>query len=801
MKQKFNAPTINRRDFLLAFAMGSTATIVMYKVFKPSRMLLGENSSLTAEHIKWKPSEYVHNWEKTLHTLFQLQYRGDLAELIFVDQNGNLIDHQVISTKDEIKDAKGAVIPAWTQGRERFDQKWLNAWRRKFYSRYPSIDFDLTLDQEFPKQMNSRRSVEKTYYNTNIERVLDYGSQNVLGLDGLTNSPISPISRIAYAKKVFSQSTQVGNQPPINLPAGIRKRLGEISYGIAGIESGFDNSQISPAKAQSVWQIMPSTFRFICKKLGLKADYNSLITTTTVANRYCEEIYHYFIRYCHDDFESIRSEFGFSEQYFENEFIFPCIVNAYHAGQGRLKKVVHWFAENYDQDTFNQKIGTYPDGYGYDLFGHMTRICYQEKTVYGYGRQSWEYFLRANGMAALIRQKYDIDIALRIKPAEKEYQPPEALLPDFHFWRKTIDFVLSAVTGLAIFKLSGVISKNWSGNKANAMIIPVSKSGGGLGSYKKPIFSKKRGFLALISRSVVKNTVIVLGCLLVLIIGFSVIRQHQPKPVRDQNPWGEREIAPISSGEIRYKYSRELEQELSALPRIFTKNPGSQYYRVKMPRHIQAKLITPWMRKHDIFKGFYRNKAAIQKAAQIQELIQLSYLGNQYYRCRTLGFRQILKDRADGINTKALGIRNHPDYLYAKPSTEKMIIRISELVNRELHEKFGLDVQYRIRLIVNSGIRDTEYNRNLPGSSPNSTHQLGMAVDFSSHGVDVIKSKSKTFIYLSHKQGKSVDKKHRVRYKALQALKFVLVTLHDAGKLFAIKEGGHYHVTDKGGLP
>jgi hypothetical protein len=799
MKKEIKAPTINinRRDFLLAFAMGSAATIVTYKVIKPSRILLGENPNLTAEHIKWKPSEYVHNWEKTLQTLFQLQYRGDLAELIFVDQNGNLIAHKVISTKDEIKDAKGAVIPAWTPGRTRFNQKWLNAWRRQIYNRYPSIEFDLTLDQERPKQMNSRRSVEKTHYNSNIEFVLDYGSQNVLGLEGLTISPISPISRIAYAKKVFSQSTQVGTQPPINLPAGIRKRLSEISYGIAGIESGFDNSQISPAKAQSVWQIMPSTFRLICKKLGLEADYNSLITTTTVANRYCEEIYHYLIRHCHDDFESIRTEFGFSEQDFENEFIFPCIVSAYHAGQGRLKKVTHWFAENYDQDTFNQKIGTYPDGYGYDLFGHMTRICYQEKTVHKYGRQSWEYFLRANGMAALIRQKYDIDIALRSteNPAETEYeyQPPEAPLPQIHFWRKTIDFVLSAAAGLATFKLYDVISKNLFGNKAKAMNIATTS----FGSYN-PSFSKKRGFFRPHFVKFVKKTLIVLGCLLALIVGYqSMISRHQPEPV--QNPWGEIEIDPISLEEI--KYSRALGQELSALPRLFTKNPGSQYYEVKMPRRIQTKLITPWMRKHDLFKGFYPNRAAIQKAAQNQELIQLSYLGNQYYRCRTLGFRQIQKDKADGINTKALGTQNHPDYLYAKPSTEKMIIKIAQLVNKELHEKFGLDDQYSIRLIVNSGIRDTEYNQNLRGSSPNSTHQLGMAVDFSSHGVDVIKSKSKTFIYLSHTQGKSVDEKHHVRYKAIQALKFVLVTLHDAGKLFAIKEGGHYHVTDKAGMP
>ncbi|OAD20538.1 Lytic transglycosylase-like, catalytic domain protein, partial [Candidatus Thiomargarita nelsonii] len=162
----------------------------------------------------------------------------------------------------------------------------------------------------------------------------------------------------AYAKKVFSQSTLV--EKFIELPAGIRKRLSEISYGIAGIESGFNNSLISPVKAQSVWQIMPSTFEQICEKLDLKVDYDNFITTTAVANRYCEEIYDYLRRFCHDDFKSLATEFGFSKTDFENEFIFPCIVSAYHAGYGRLKKVIHWFAENYDQDRLCQKIGTYP---------------------------------------------------------------------------------------------------------------------------------------------------------------------------------------------------------------------------------------------------------------------------------------------------------------------------------------------------------------------------------------------------------------------------------------------------------
>lgn len=151
MQTEIKTPTtINRRDFLLAFAMGDAATIVMYQFIKPSRIFLGK-SNLTAEHIQWKPSEYVQNWEKTLHTLFQLQYKGDLAELIFVDQNGNVIDNKVISTTNEIKDAKGVVIPAWRKGGKLFNQQWLNAWRLQIYSRYPSIEFDLTLDDERPK--------------------------------------------------------------------------------------------------------------------------------------------------------------------------------------------------------------------------------------------------------------------------------------------------------------------------------------------------------------------------------------------------------------------------------------------------------------------------------------------------------------------------------------------------------------------------------------------------------------------------------------------------------------------------
>jgi len=754
MIEKFK--TLNRRDFLLAFGMGSAATIVMYKIIKPSKIFLGENPSLSAEHIKWEPSEYVHNWEKTLQTLFQLQSNSDPAELIFVDQNGNIIANKKFSTKDEIKDAKGDVIPAWAADKKRFHQKWLNAWRHQIHRHYPSIDFDLTRDKERPKQMNAKRSVRASNYNTNIEFVLDYGRRKLE--DG--------ISRIAYAKKVFSQSTLVGKS--IELPAGIRKRLSEISYGLAGIESGFNNSLISPVKAQSVWQIMPATFEQICEKLDLKVDYDDFITTTAVANRYCEEIYDYLRRFCHDDFESLRTEFGFSKTDFENEFIFPCIVNAYHAGYGRLKKVIHWFAENYDQERLNQKIGTYPDGYGYDLFGQMTRICYDDKPVRGYGRESWEYFLRANAMAALIRQKYNRQ---KSKLAKKEYHPPEVLLPPFNLRRESIDLVVSGGAGLATLKLSGGISKK-----------------------TKNVYGNK----GLNFRShFVKMSLLVLCSLLVA--GFFMI--DKPQPVSEPLPPPPVSVPlPPPPVSVSYSYSKKLGEELLALPLLFSKKPERQYYWARMPRRIQKKLITPWMKKHDLFKAFYRNRAAVQKAAKKGELIQLSYSDNPYYRSRTVGARQLRKDKAKRLNTQALGTRNHPDYLYIKPSTEKLVIKISQLVNKELLEKFGLDDRYRIRLIVNSGIRDTVYNRKIRGSSPDSTHQLGLAVDFSTHGFDVIKRKSKTFFYLSHQNGKSVDKKHQIRYKVRHALKFVLVELHKAGEIFAIKEGGHYHVTDKGGM-
>ena len=157
MKKDMTDPIITRRDFLIACSIGGTATFVMYHIIKPSRLLFGEESN-TAEHIQWNPSEYIENWEKTLLTLFQLQYKGDRAELIFVDQHGKLIT--VISTTDKIKNKKGHAIPAWSPNKKQFDQEWLNAWRYKIHTQYPSLEFDLTFNQELPKQMNSRRTVE-----------------------------------------------------------------------------------------------------------------------------------------------------------------------------------------------------------------------------------------------------------------------------------------------------------------------------------------------------------------------------------------------------------------------------------------------------------------------------------------------------------------------------------------------------------------------------------------------------------------------------------------------------------------
>lgn len=736
MKKDMTDPIITRRDFLIACSIGGTATFVMYHIIKPSRLLFGEESN-TAEHIQWNPSEYIENWEKTLLTLFQLQYKGDRAELIFVDQHGKLIT--VISTTDKIKNKKGHAIPAWSPNKKQFDQEWLNAWRYKIHTQYPSLEFDLTFNQELPKQMNSRRTVETTRYQSNIEHVLDYGSRIVPG----TN-----LSHIAYAKQIFSQPT-LTTTSLTPLPAGIRKRLSEISYGIAGIESGFNNSQISPVKAQSVWQILPITFHHLCQKLNLEADYENFITTTTAANRHCEEIYQYLIHSCSDEFDLIRTRFHFSKQDFENQFIFPCLISAYHTGQGRLKKVIHWFANQHDKKKLNQKIGTYPNGYGYDLFGQMTRLCYQEKTVSGYGRQSWEYFLRANAMATLIRQKYFNDPK---NFSNSIYQPPQSFSPTF--LTQTIDFLPSLATGILMFKSYNL-------------------------DYKK---------IQKNAKSFAKKALIVFSCLFTLIVGISmIVKYYQSTPFSwDSNYAG-----------ATFTYNKKLAHELSRQPNLFTKTPNKQYYAVKMPRRIHNKLVNPWLEKHNLLTEFYPTRMAIRQAAEKRELIPLSYEGNQFYRCRTLGLRLLKQDK----KIKALGSQNHPDYIYLKPSTEQMIIKINQLMNIELHEKFGLHNDYGIRLIINSAIRDTVYNMNIPGSVATSTHQLGLAIDFSVNSFDIINYKAKTFIYLYGNNAEKIDKKHHLRENVRQALKFVLVKLHNAGELFTIKEKGHYHVTDKAGMP
>jgi hypothetical protein len=352
------------------------------------------------ENINRNESEIFQNYERTFSKIYELENDLDLSgkgivEILFVDQDGKIID-QPIKTMP-ILNEKSEEIAAWEWSEKnevfKFNQEWLNEWRIKLHKKYPEINLNLRFGSEAPKQYNYVEQLRGIKYRKEIDRVLEFGNKKTIG---------SQLNRIDFINNEFDKIT--------GLPPAVKNRLKLISYGVAGIESNLDNSKVSSRNAHGIWQILPR----VLKSLGYKSkDFLSLKQTTEAVKEIFVKNYKYFhnpkLTKLRTALKKIQKEYSFSEEEFDKHFIFPCMINSYNCGKFRMQNVILWFSENYDRKKLENKVGKYSQ-FGDDLFVHMTRLARTEESVSGYGRESQEYFFRANGMAVQIRKRLKISV-------------------------------------------------------------------------------------------------------------------------------------------------------------------------------------------------------------------------------------------------------------------------------------------------------------------------------------------------------------------------------------------------------
>lgn len=181
------------------------------------------------------------------------------------------------------------------------------------------------------------------------------------------------------------------------------------------------NDVVSSTGARGIMQFMPDSFKHVQKEL--KKDDNTPIDNileftdqVTAASKLLEMKYQYIQDHVGKELAKIQQEFfGGDVVQFERYFLAPVIINSYNSGEGRLAKCIKLFVETYPNlMALKKAIGEYPDGFGYDAYLLMTKICSvvvgrtkENKPIYkisGYGRDSSQYVVRAYTLAQILAE-------------------------------------------------------------------------------------------------------------------------------------------------------------------------------------------------------------------------------------------------------------------------------------------------------------------------------------------------------------------------------------------------------------
>lgn len=114
----------------------------------------------------------------------------------------------------------------------------------------------------------------------------------------------------------------------------------DVIYAVIKVESGFSPSAESPKGAIGLMQLMPSTYEWLCGKVGVEYDEEKITDPET--NIKCGT---YYLSYLYNEFA-----------------VWETVYAAYNAGQGTVRE---WLAtEEYSKD------------------GHLTKIPYAETSRY-----------------------------------------------------------------------------------------------------------------------------------------------------------------------------------------------------------------------------------------------------------------------------------------------------------------------------------------------------------------------------------------------------------------------------------
>lgn len=343
------------------------------------------------------------------------------TQILLVDQNFGIIGGGPIEIPREILD-----MP--TGQREVAYQTWINGQRKDAKTKYPGINFDLDPERE------------------DAEEPELISLRGALNISGTNRTYFGSVAKNAEEDGKFELvKTSLASS---GLPAGLRKLI----LGIPGVESGYsEDIPNSSTNAVGPWQVMNG----LGTELGLyKAPQKALygnkrvrkgrrfvtamvqkrpatagfdhrkdfeLTTAKILGHFKSQ-YAYFKKM--PAVVNIMKTYGLSEE----DFIFPLVIDSYHAGMGTVGKMVRWFDAQGDdaKKEVEERFGKPP--YGQDIYSYMS----QKRTTQGddknYFRRSRDYYAQVAAMSELLDRVTNGQDVETDWPGE--YMPPEGRVVD-----------------------------------------------------------------------------------------------------------------------------------------------------------------------------------------------------------------------------------------------------------------------------------------------------------------------------------------------------------------------------------
>lgn len=393
-------------------------------------------------------------------------------QIVFVDQNWNMIGGGPIEVSDEIKALSqqvasngGAKREELLAKRRELFQTWLNDMRRKLKKQYPTIEFDISPDREDfekPEQFSVYASLmDEPEGTTKLDVVLKNAKKHAVLDENFCE--YRDCSDRSYTRfdliRSLLHARVVTDTPSLGLP----ELLQELLAALPAVESMYDPALInSETGASGAWQIIEE----LGKERGLvREGYDGrryFATATDKMADYFAELYKTIKN--NPDVKQLQDIYGLNEEH----IVHPLVLSSYHSGFGRNIErrvgqdgkmrdgMVRWFLANVSPKMVRQHIGNPP--YGRDLFTLMTTLYMNQSGDRRYFKKSRDYYVEVAAFRDLLFAENPGKVEV-----SGEYAPPSDMISERMPKRKKLsaraEHIALFVGGTALVALADVFRR------------------------------------------------------------------------------------------------------------------------------------------------------------------------------------------------------------------------------------------------------------------------------------------------------------------------------------------------------